>query len=147
MQEVYLQKGWEMNRIIKFRGKKQGSSVWVYGDLKHDKGISSTGLYDRITIAGYPVDEKTVGQYWRTVGNQELYDGDIFTVNGKYPKLVRYIPEYAAFCIANIDELGVEWLYPWQVPTLDWFEDFSREILVIGNEFDNPELMKGGSNE
>ena len=75
---------------------------------------------------------------------KEIYEGDIFTVNGKYPKLVEYREDRAAFCIANVDELGKEWIDPWQQPAPDWWNDFSREIVVIGNIHDYPELLKGG---
>lgn len=72
------------------------------------------------TFIEYEVDCKTIGQL--------------------------YIDEYACFCLANISDLNKEWMNPWQQISPDWWNDFKREIRVIGNAFDNPELMKEGVN-
>lgn len=40
----------------------------------------------------------------------------------------------------------ITYINPWQQISPDWWNDFKREIRVIGNAFDNPELMKEGAN-
>lgn len=122
-------------RIIKFRGKSLNTKMWVYGDLNH-RG--------KRTFIEYEVDCKTIGQFIGKTDKEgtEIYEHDIISVNGKYPKLVKYIDEYACFCLANISDLNKEWMNPWQQISPDWWNDFKREIRVIGNAFDNPELMK-----
>ena len=126
-------------RIIKFRGKSLNTKMWVYGDLNH-RG--------KRTFIEYEVDCKTIGQFIGKTDKEgtEIYEHDIISVNGKYPKLVKYIVEYACFCLANISDLNKEWMNPWQQISPDWWNDFKREIRVIGNAFDNPELMKEGVN-
>ena len=126
-------------RIIKFRGKSLITKMWVYGDLNH-RG--------KRTFIEYEVDCKTIGQFTGKTDKEgtEIYEHDIISVNGKYPKLVKYIDEYACFCLANISDLNKEWMNPWQQISPDWWNDFKREIRVIGNAFDNPELMKEGVN-
>lgn len=124
-------------RIIKFRGKSLNTKMWVYGDLNH-RG--------KRTFIEYEVDCKTISQFIGKTDKEgtEIYEHDIISVNGKYPKLVKYIDEYACFCLANISDLNKEWTNPWQQISPDWWNDFKREIRVIGNAFDNPELMRGG---
>ena len=92
------------------------------------------------------LDCKTISQFIGKTDKEgtEIYEHDIISVNGKYPKLVKYIDEYACFCLANISDLNKEWTNPWQQISPDWWNDFKREIRVIGNAFDNPELMRGG---
>lgn len=133
-----------MNRVIKFRGKKQGSSSWVYGDLKHDKGISSTGLYDRVTVAGYPVEENTVEQFTGLLdkNGKEIYEGDILSVcNGsinRHPWMDKPYPvEY------QINKGFVMPMFIWDKEGNDR-SDNTHWCEVIGNIHDNPELLKGG---
>lgn len=137
-----------MKREIKFRGKVKGTtsaSDWVYGSLliygdgEHNIFVPRKHNYK---LDSWNVEPSTVGQFsgLKDKNGKEIYEGDIFTVNGKYPKLVEYREDRAAFCVANVDELGKEWFDPWQQPAPDWWNDFSREIVVIGNKFDNPEL-------
>lgn len=130
-------------RQIKFRGKDPRNNKWVYGyfstiENREHYILSPCGL----GLLHTEVIPESVGMYWRTVNNQELFEGDIFSVNGKYNKVVRWVDKHAAFCVANIDELNCDWMDIWQRPDPSWFKDFGREIVIIGNEFDNPELLK-----
>ena len=99
----------------------------------------------------YPVPKKStcivlpesVGQFIGRKDNKltNIFDGDIITVNGHYPKLVKFIPERAAFCLANISDFkNQEWCDIWQQPHSSWWDEMNIE--VIGNKFDNPELLK-----
>ena len=130
-------------RQIKFRGKRLDNGVWIYGDLIHiDKSdIGIVTDYDH--WSGCRINPDTIGQFTGLTdcNGREIYEGDIFTVNGKYPKLVEYREDRAAFCIANVDELDKEWIDPWQQPAPDWWYSFSREIVVVGNKFDNSDLI------
>lgn len=130
-----------MKREIKFRGKDRRTGEWYYGNL-YDKDTRGRTHICTTTRGCLDIDPDTVGQFIGRKDSKkaEIYEGDIFTVNGKYPKLVEYREDRAAFCIANVDELDKEWFDPWQQPAPNWWNDFSREIVVIGNKFDNPEL-------
>ena len=73
-----------MIRIL-FRGydKMKG---WVYGDLAHAQGVDKDGkLYPRIMVAGYEVDQKSVGIATGVLANngREIYTGDIIKVTHK----------------------------------------------------------------
>ena len=70
---------------ITFRGydKMKG---WVYGDLTHAQGVGKDGkLYPRIMVAGYEVDQKSVGIATGVydVKGKEIYTGDIIKVTHK----------------------------------------------------------------
>ncbi len=129
-------------RAIKFRGKSVLNDEWIYGDLVHRTDSPKT--ISSVQINGIGVKEDTVGQFTGLFdkNGKEIYEGDIISVNGKYPKLVKYIGEYASFCVANISYLNKKWISPWQQVSPSWWNDFKREIRVIGNIYDNPELIK-----
>lgn len=122
-------------RIIKFRGKSLNTKMWVYGDLNH-KG--------KRTFIEYEVAPETVSQYigLKDRNGTEIYEGDIITINGKYPKLIKYIDEYACFCMANIADLdeNIDTGY-WHQVNPGWWNCYTREIKVVSNIYDNPQLI------
>ena len=131
-----------MNRTIKFRGKSVLNDEWIYGDLVHR--INSPKTISPVQINGIGVKEDTVCEFTGLLdkNGKEIYEGDIISVNGKYPKLVKYIDDYACFCLANITDLNKKWISPWQQVFPSWWNDFKRAIRVIGNIYDNPDLIK-----
>ena len=148
-----------MNRTIKFRGKRLDNGEWAYGgliqaddyciidqgnELYVERDYNFRGDTHFFQLSGVMCDEKTVGQFTGLLdkNGKEIYEGDIISVNGKYPKLVKYIDDYACFCLANITDLNKKWISPWQQVSPSWWNDFKREIRVIGNIYDNPDLNK-----
>lgn len=148
-------------REIKFRGKNLNTKEWVYGDLlQWNDGETAIGVHGQFIDDGYHfnenydktpyVDETTVGQYTglKDKNGKEIYEGDIISVNGKYPKLIRYIDEWASYCLANLTDLDCDLKTRyWQQVSHCWWTDYKREIKVIGNVYDNPELLKGGNDD
>jgi uncharacterized phage protein (TIGR01671 family) len=130
-----------MKREIKFRGKRIDNKKWVYGFLADEDYINDI---DSIDLSSIEVDIDTVCEFTGLLdkNGKEIYEGDIISVNGKYPKLVKYIDDYACFCLANITDLNKKWISPWQQVSPSWWNDFKREIRVIGNMYDHPELIK-----
>lgn len=152
-------------REIKFRGKSTTSGKWVHGmlttlkDLGAEKqdmiiikkeGVFNEGSASPFFMEWDYIHKDTVGQFTglKDKSRKEIYEGDIISVNGKYPKLIRYIDKWASYCLANLTDLDCDLKTSyWQQVSPCWWTDYKREIKVIGNVYDNPELLKGGSNE
>lgn len=146
-------------RIIKFRGKRPNSS-WNYGRNIRFKNNGS------VLILGADVNPETVGQF---VGlydknGKEVYEHDYISINYKYEQhtLNGAIPDQDCLCegeVVFMDEFSCFGIrlhdaeYPIKqslnecpymtVPLLQ-FDLEGDCIEVLGNIFDNPELLKGG---
>lgn len=132
-------------RTIEFRGKSKNSDRWVYGDLITNKYQSRQGvhIYEKTKNPNYPylfirVDKKTIGQYtgcYDKNGNK-IYEGDILNslyksdgCNGLY--VVTF--ENGIFYPKRYGEHQQKYVKV-SITDLKWCE-------VIGNIYDNPELM------
>lgn len=130
-----------MEREILFRAKhihaipelKHFDGRWVYGYLSDENHINSPELEGEFLI-----DHKTVCQYTGLTDKAgRRFEGDIFQASdGDY--IQRYVItwnedslEWSAECIGNPDG------------TLPLCEFKVGEIEVIGNIYDNPELLRG----
>lgn len=120
-----------------YKAKSDDSTGWLYFNLS--KSEQNPFVYS----SWLTIDKDTIGLFigLYDVDGKEIYEGDIISVNGKYPKLVKFVEEYACFCLANVSELKKEWMDPWQQVSPGWWSDFKREIRVIGNMYENPELL------
>jgi uncharacterized phage protein (TIGR01671 family) len=124
-----------MMRNIKFRGRTITPNDWYYGSLKK---IKSNDKYDYYITdeRGYNqfVMPETIGEFTNCfdLNDNEVYEGDIIE-NNKGHKL-RIVYENPSFMILN-EKCGV-------------FESLTTDKLknegwrVIGNIYDNPELLK-----
>lgn len=125
-------------RQYKFRGKRT-DGVWVYG----------TNVYIPIKdkwktrINGSRVDPETVDQYTglRDRNGKEIYEGDIITVRGNYPRVVLWDKVSWAIMPCELYNDKHFWIMNLQHPGNDWWEEFADEMEIIGNIHDNPELM------
>lgn len=132
-------------RTIKFRGKDKKSGKWVYGDLTHTKGItplgSDTMTYPRVMVAGYEVEEDSVGQFTglKDRNGNEIYEGDI-VIDPIFRDLVETKEgDGVASEVVFDDGAFVVNYYRDQFVYLDVLLEMGIE--VIGNAFDNKELI------
>ena len=124
-----------MNREIKFRGKDILHKSWQYGSLAKDEPQKSYYIIDNEYGRGIDVDKETIGQYTglHDKNGKEIYEGDVLkgTFYG-FP-----MPEYDYVFQIYWDEKEKGFM-------ANYFEP--SECEVIGNIYDNPELL-GGEDE
>lgn len=123
-----------MNREIKFRGR-DAKGVWHFGDLAHSQAVTETGLQPRVTVGGYEINEDTVGQYICIKDRKafEIYEDDILhIVTDEGVEYNTQVHEYGQIYFET-DESDAS--------LLDDAKELIYEYIVIGNKFDNPELL------
>lgn len=119
-------------REILFRGKQIDIGEWVEGDLQHaPSGAMAISACNDFSM----VDPETVGQYTGLTdrNGRKIFEGDIVMIPySKKPGLpaeVHYSHVDAGFYIRRHGYTGIS------------LEDSRRWCEVIGNIFDNPELI------
>ncbi len=133
-------------REIEFRGKTGTTkkSEWVYGYYYKVKSFFDNESADYITaiksnhLTDFSVNEETIGQYtgMKDINGIEIYEGDIVAEKGHY---------------VNSDRLLYQKIQ-WKDNYACWLRgEYQRltpknieryKIVVIGNIYDNPELLK-----
>ena len=128
-------------RTYKFRGKSEYG--WRFGDLNTDlTNGDCTSIYDGLTpCLDYEVHPDSVGQYIGIIDAstppKEIYDGDIIEGKSGIRHLVKYDDDSAAFLAYKLplnefdNGCHIE---------NDWVVKFEKK--VVGNVFDNPDLIK-----
>lgn len=141
-------------REIKFRGKNRGTGEWIYGgfipaDYSYWQEPSIANLNRRFVII-----PETLGQFtgYKDKEGREIYEGDILedmSENTVTYKRLRMIVRFGEF---NALEAGL--LNPgffveipedkdtsiWSKSLMYWLD--GDGVRVIGNVFDNPELLE-----
>ena len=119
-------------REIKFRGIRLDNGEWVYGDLLHCKGDDAGRVFIKTDTGLFEVDPHTVGQYTGKCDRQQhkVYEDDI--VRDELGSIGAVIFMEGMFAV-DFGE-GIE------------LQELNTGILelceIIGNCFDNPELLK-----
>lgn len=130
-------------REILFRGKRVYNGEWLAGDLLANK-------YERPNICPigdvncYPVIPETVGQYtgMKDKNGEKIFEGDIVKYSTTCEIFtVAWHGSFAEFVISELQKpnkatRGSKNMYL-----------VNRYCEVIGNIYDNPELLKGEENE
>lgn len=119
-----------MNREIKFRGKQINTKKWIYGYLYREKGLYL--ICENIRYAEEePILLDTIGQYTglHDKNNIKIYEGDIV----KYENMTEKIMFLnGSFVMSDFEENE-----EWELGIIN------EEIEVVGNIYDNPELLEG----
>ena len=127
-------------RDIKFRGKRLDNGGWVYGDFTRRKSRYAPQLDTTYGISDEfgtfrAVDQSTVGQFTGLCdkNGKEIYEGDIISAyNGRIKGPVIFDKRGLAFGVPN----GPNEIYQFSMNFLE-----SKDIKVIGNIYENPELL------
>lgn len=140
-------------REIKFRGKRINSGTMVFGDLLNGIGAKYNKKYiypnvvllpkDCHIMDGYEVEPETIGQYTglRDKNGKEIYEGDIVKINGA--DRIYYIRWFDDMCFgfADIRSDYLNTFYECYNTHNNGFP-CDTHIEVIGNIYENPELIK-----
>ena len=127
---------------IKFRGKSKRTGEWLYGDLEYNrkKDIARIHYYDDEGeyIGQQEVDKETIGQL---IAKIRKPNGDICEVYSQdIAKLTAYDGE-TQYVI--VDDRGfVESKFLEFRTLMHFVDDFDVEWEVVGNIYDNKELLK-----
>lgn len=125
-------------RTIKFRGFTDClvQDKWVYGFLSEENKIRKT-----TSLIDYEVDKASIGQFTGLYDKNgtEIYEGDILAHDYGDYSLIVYREECMAFCRIDAKDVGnINGYY-------NLHEDAWRSCLqrakVIGNQYENPELL------
>ena len=138
-------------REIVFRAKHYRTKQWVYGIPFRNpvNGLDNDAYYPQIipeinkmhsTIDSCSVIEETISQYTGLTDKNgtKIFEGDILqnASNGK-TAVVQWFSEHSAFMLWCKSENQVYWLY----------DNDYHNIEVIGNIYDNPELLGGADDD
>ena len=121
-------------REILFKAKRKDNGKWVEGDAIHEPiGMSIRHEKNGMSVR-VPVDPDTLCQYTGLTdkNGQKIWENDIVRNEEGDIGVVQWFEERAAFMIWNKTKNCVCYLAE---------NDFSK-IEIVGNEFDNPELLE-----
>lgn len=136
-------------RVIKFRATNRNTGEWRYGDLVHINAQRCI-IQEKVNrgrdneFIGHPCTTETISQYTglKDINGKEIYEGDIIkgldSTKNDILHVVKWDDQTASF---------EAYLIPFDKHlhkgplSQNWLDFFDKE--VIGNIFDNPELLKG----
>ena len=123
-------------REIKFRGKSILTDEWIYGDLAHsaDKKRTAILVNDTDSYDECEVVPESIGQFTGLYDceGEEIFEGDILDFNGLKVE-VRFVRGVFALLVnGNLDD--------------ELCGDCRTDLFakVIGNVYENPDILKGG---
>lgn len=135
-------------REIKFRAKDR-QHRWHYGDLRHHAN-KDVCIYPQDGNCGVAVDPLTVGQYTGMTDKdgKRIFEGDVVEVydfTSVYASKYTGVVKMVRGCW-RVDHYDTIFESVFHTPLM--FDDFAdKKTKVIGNTFENPELIKNINNE
>ena len=135
-------------RNIKFRGKfLDDTSEWIYGNYVYiEDDVFQHKIADKSGLL-LDIDINTLGQFTglKDKNGKEIYEGDIIHINGKpldeFNYLIVWNNEYLRYYLFSIDKKNINRIGGILEAHLGSIID---KIEIIGNEWDNPELLEEG---
>ncbi|MCD7777346.1 MAG: YopX family protein [Clostridiales bacterium] len=140
-------------RELLFRGKCEDSDKWVFGlPRRRLRLIDDTWYIDEETaFFSHKIRKETIGQYTdlRDVNNKKIFEGDIFKFTEPYDGkpiygVVKYRNTYSELRSHNPCGFVIEWIDNNGIlrEDLPYWCDLDLSAEVVGNIYDNPELLE-----
>ena len=128
---------------IKFRGKSKRTGKWLYGDLVRGVGgecaiVPPLDMSFQYCICDYNVDKETIGQLIAKIRKSngdtcEVYSHDIVKLTAYDGEIQHVIVDNRGFVESKFLEFRT---------LIQFVDDFDVEWEVVGNIYDNKELLK-----
>lgn len=125
-------------------GHNKSAIHWVYGlpCILPDPNGKYPGKTNAIRTSNgsvYPIQPSTLSQWTYCVDckNNPIYEGDIVLKNKQHVRWVQYNEKYAAYITVRRGGAG-----DYSADYLAKGEDMCRHLEVVGNIWQNPELIK-----
>lgn len=134
-------------RDILFRGKRRNHGEWIYGDLVTKQNICIANDWHEVIR----VDDETVGQFTGLTdkNGKQIFEGDIVKLTDKNNN-------YEWTAVVEFGNPNSYYSWGWQLKPITKNVEYNLDILcwvdidefgifceVIGNIYDNPELLGG----
>lgn len=140
-------------REILFRGKDADSGLWCYGDLAHDReGNPRIRFWGHNGYLVRSVIPETVGQFTGLTdqNNKRIFEGDILQYFDNEVQLVEWSGEWGQLMLHTYSEYEHKRGRKVVKETTEGWNcicDYPlREMTILGNIFDNPELLEVNKN-
>lgn len=144
-------------REILFRGKTADENKWIYGDIFHSGAYPKiTRIHDYINRVNYAVNPETVGEFTglSDLNGVKIFEGDILESFYKKERIVSVVkyggfePEFFYECAEAqgffLHGMKLYGLYAYDLAGSEMmFLEDMRQAKIIGNIYDNPELLGG----
>lgn len=137
-----------MKRTIEFRGKRIDTDEWTVGSLI----VTHKGITGITTFTGKFVDGKiravidevypeTVGQYTgaKDKNGKEIYEGDILNI--------QFCTETTVPMFVSFVDGGWHIQEDLDYEEYHYLDDYKDDATIIGNIYDNPELLESPFNK
>ena len=128
---------------IKFRGKSKRTGKWLYGDLVRGVGgecaiVPPLEMSFQYCICDYNVDKETIGQLIAKIRKSngdtcEVYSHDIVKLTAYDGEIQHVIVDNRGFVESKFLEFRT---------LIQFVDDFDVEWEVVGNIYDNKQLLK-----
>lgn len=125
-------------REILFKAKRKDNGKWVKGDAIHEP-IGMSIRYEKNGMSvRVPVDPDTLCQYTGLTdkNGKKIWENDILRRDGYWDMRIEF--ENGAFMVRNADK--IQYINRVTYTSISTFD--IKEYEVIGNIFDNPELLE-----
>lgn len=127
-------------REILFRGKRVGEGEWKYGSYVEQYGatqIYPKNVTDEDGFDCYCVEPETVGQYTGLAdkNGKKIFEGDVIKCEGENERGMIVFEHCSACFVVQFETF-----------TLKYNCLFGIDLEVVGNVYDNPELIGGTDN-